>query len=155
VTYSITFLQEPRSNLSVERQKTSRSSNHTLILTLPIIRQILQQVTLLVHDPWLASTDFTDSVDTCGDDFGRDTIVDKFVGDLGDYWVQILRWNKLVNRLSESNQDLGHFELMVGEVSDLEDKSVQENVHQKQKIYILVDVSVELENVQLVHTHDS
>lgn len=58
-----------------------------------------------------------------------------------------------MDRLSESNEDLRDFELMICEVPRADKQSEKGQVEYSHNL--LVNVAVELQDIQLVHTHDT
>jgi hypothetical protein len=97
-------------------QDTPRRGNDTLVFTLSVLDQITEQVFL--HTPGLSPTNLSNSIDTSSNDLGSDSGVNKLLGQFPDDGRQNIRWCKLVDGLSERDEDKRDLELMVGEVFD-------------------------------------
>jgi len=79
-TYPLPLLQHARIDLPEQLQQSPCRSNHSLILTLPILDQVSQQI--LLHTPRLPPAYLPNSVDTSSDDFRSDSWVNELLSDL-------------------------------------------------------------------------
>ena len=104
-------------HISEQLQETPRSGDHSLIFALPILDQITQQI--ILHTPRLPLAHFSDCVDSCGNDFRAYSRMHKFLSDFAHNRCKHIWRSKFMDRLSQGYENEGDLELMVCEISGI------------------------------------